>query len=281
MPAGPANSAPVASGVSSAIKRSACVTSSNFMHSTAVVAPAQPFPSDPALAGKKPKSRPAGLIAPTATVKQGDSLAPAADSRFASVRPTARPAALVQVAAVAPELTATNLTAANLTAANGSLAANGIQPVASAFALAVSPKPAARPSGLSRAVDAAVTAALQAPQVEATLQTASAAVAPAAPAAPEAQTEPDGASNAPDLPTNASVAKQATVRRGINTNRLALLGVFGSESQRYALVRQPGSGVKKIVVGDTLDGGQVAAITAAGVQYQKAGRMVTLAMPTG
>ena len=113
------------------------------------------------------------------------------------------------------------------------------------------------------------------PQADATLQTASAIVAP------EAQTEPDVASKAPDLPTNASVAKQATVSRGIDTKHLALLGVFGSESQRYALIRQPGSGVKKIVVGDTLDGGRVAAITANAVQYQKAGRMVTLALPTG
>ena len=39
--------------------------------------------------------------------------------------------------------------------------------------------------------------------------------------------------------------------------------------------------VKKVKVGDTVDGGRIAAITATAVEYQKGGRMVTLSLPTG
>ncbi|MEO6300334.1 MAG: hypothetical protein ABIV25_15710 [Paracoccaceae bacterium] len=228
--------------------------------STAVVAAPQPFPSDPALAGKKPKARPADL-APATTAKQGEDLAPALDSRFATLRPQPRPAALT----VAPQTTA----------ADASLATNGVQATAAnRLVLAVSRKPAARPNGLNQAVDAAVAAAMNAPvpQPEPTVQASN---------APEAQSEPDTESPAPRLPTSASVAKQATDRHAINTGKLALLGVFGSASQRYAMIRQPNGGVKKIRVGDQIDGGRVAAITTNAVQYQKGGRMLTLQMPTG
>ncbi len=237
--------------------------------STAAAA-AGPVFSDPALAGKKPRARPAGLTTPTVTVKQGEDLAMAPGSRFASLRPQARPRGQTTAAT------------ATTTAAAASLAANGVQPVAnspvaaSQLAVAVSLKPAARPSGLDRAVEAAVAAAVKAPAPEPQVQdtvTAS--------AAPEVQAEPDSQATAPRLPTNASVAKQATDRRAINTRKIALLGVFGTASTRYAMVRQPGGGVKKVKVGDTIDGGRVAAITANAVQYQKGGRMLTLSLPTG
>ena len=247
--------------------------------STAAAAPAQIF-SDPALAGKKPRLRPAGLVAPTVTVKQGTDLATAPGSRFAALRPQARPLALTEAA---------NVTAAT-NAAAASFAANGVQPAAtnlpaaSQLAVATSLKPAARPSGLNQAVDAAVAAALKAPAQDASAQTADQQTASAqdsASAAADAQAEPDVQAPALRLPTNASVAKQATDRRAINTGKVALLGVFGTASQRYAMVRQPGGGVKKVQVGDTIDGGRIAAITNNAVQYQKGGRMLTLALPTG
>ena len=222
--------------------------------------------SDPALAGKKPKPRPAGLVDPATTAdQQGEALAPAPDSRFASARPQKRPAGLTRTAGAEP---------ANETAA-ASLAANGVQASTSALAVAVSRKPAARPSGMDQAVDAAVAAAVQAaePQPEEQAQTAS--------LAPEEQSEPEAEAAAPRLPTNASVAKQATTKDALNLSKVALLGIFGTASGRYAMVRQPGGGVKKVVVGDTIDGGRVAAITATALQYQKGGRMLTLTLPQG
>ncbi len=233
-----------------------------------------PFPSDPALAGKKPKTRPDGLIDPAATAKQGEALAPDPNSRFASLRPLKRPAAMTRAAEVAPAEDTTAVAASD--AASASLAANGINQSASALAVAVSKKPAARPSGMNQAVNAAVAAAVRAPEPN----TQVAAVA-AAPTAPEADSEPESEAVAPRLPTNASVAKQATDKNALNLSRVALLGIFGTASGRYAMVRQPGGKVKKVVVGDTLDGGRVAAISANAVQYQKGGRMVTLSLPTG
>ncbi len=236
---------------------------------------AEPIASDPALAGKKPKPRPAALVDPNATAgQQGEALAPAADSRFASARPQKRPAALTRIASAEPAATEV----VNEAAA-ASLAANGVQASTSALAVAVSRKPAARPSGMDQAVDAAVAAAVSAPdpepaaQPEARTQTAS--------LAPEEQVEPEVEAPAPRLPTNASVAKQATVKNALNLSRVSLVGIFGTSSGRYALVRQPGGGVKKVVVGDTIDGGKIAAISATAVQYQKGGRMLTLSLPKG
>ena len=230
---------------------------------------------DPALAGKKPRLRPAELVvSPETATQQGEvaapastpELAPGQDSRFASVRPQKRPGALTQTAAVEPEV-------ANEAAA-ASLAANGVQASTSALAVVVSKKPAARPSGMDQAVEAAVAAAVRAPEPEAQPEQQAA-------AAPEAEPEPEVEAAAPSLPTNASVAKQATVKNALNLSRVSLLGIFGTSSGRYAMIRQAGGGVKKIKVGDTLDGGRVAAISATEVQYQKGGRMVTLSLPTG
>ena len=235
-----------------------------------VLPPVETAVPDPALAGKKPKPRPASLLDPAATAEQqGEVLAPAPDSRFAAARPQRRPDALTQTASAAPVTEAANQAAA------ASLALGGVK--ASTATLAVSKKPAARPSGMDQAVDAAVAAAVaaavRAPEPEPLVQTAS--------LAPEEQSEPEAEAPAPRLPTSASVAKQATTKDALNLSRLALLGIFGTASGRYALVRQPGGGVKKIVVGDTIDGGRVAAITASAVQYQKGGRMLTLALPKG
>jgi hypothetical protein len=250
----------------------------------------EPFPSDPTLADKRPKPRPETLgDTAAATAKQGEAASDALSSRLASLRPRARPGAMTTAATQ----TATPQEELANTAAAASLALNTVQP--SALAVSVSKKPAARPSGLDQAVDAAVAAAVRksAPQQPAALprQTASAApaasaaktasVAPAASAAPEAQSEPEVQTAARSLPTNASVARQATTKDALNLSRVALLGVFGTASGRYAMVRQPGGSVRKVVVGDRLDGGQVAAITANAVQYQKGGRIVTLSLPTG
>ena len=103
----------------------------------------------------------------------------------------------------------------------------------------------------------------------------------AAPAAPEDDGEPEVASAAPSIPTKASVAKQATFKNAINLSKVNLIGVYGTSSNRHALIRQANGRFKKVKVGDKIDGGQIAAITASEVRYKKGGKMVTLAMPKG
>lgn len=220
-------------------------------------------PADPALAGKRPQSRPAELAA-----AEEEPAAP--EALVTSLHPLARPASLGPVVAsvLAPD------TGADPAASNASLAANG-------FALALSPKPPARPSSLSRSVDSAVEDALNqtsAPQAKAA---ASKTQLASANLAPEPLDEPELESPAPSLPTSASVAKQATTKNALPTNKVALLAVFGTPSTRFAMIRQGNGAVKKVKVGDALDGGKVAAITANSVQYQKGGRILTLSLPTG
>ena len=83
------------------------------------------------------------------------------------------------------------------------------------------------------------------------------------------------------MPTKASVAKNATFANAINLGKTNLIGVYGTPSKRYALIRLGSGQYKKVRVGDRVDGGTVAAITESEVRYKKGGRMVALAMPRG
>ena len=85
----------------------------------------------------------------------------------------------------------------------------------------------------------------------------------------------------PSVPSSASVARSATVRNAIALNRVSLVGVFGTPSNRRALVRLPNGRYEKVSVGNRLDGGRVTSIGEAELRYQKSGRTVTLKMPSG
>ncbi|WP_101068563.1 hypothetical protein [Roseovarius salinarum] len=86
---------------------------------------------------------------------------------------------------------------------------------------------------------------------------------------------------APEQPTRASVAKQATERNRINLRRINLIGVYGETADRRALVRLANGRYRKVKVGDELDGGRVAAIGAEQLRYVKRGQSVILRMPQG
>ena len=236
-------------------------------------APATPFPSDPALANARPLSRPAALVPPPASdaaqINGAVSVAPAADSRIASLRPQTRPPAVLS----AGEQARVASQGASLAAASTLVAANN---TISDTAIAVSRKPQSRPADMSRAVEAAVAAAVRQPEPAAEPEPEQ----QAAITAPEADSEPEIATAMPALPVKASVAKAATYVNAINLSKINLIGVYGTSSSRYALVRQSNGKYKKVKVGDTLDGGRVAAITASELRYQKGGRMVTLDLPT-
>ncbi|MFL4470671.1 hypothetical protein ACERZ8_12555 [Tateyamaria armeniaca] len=85
----------------------------------------------------------------------------------------------------------------------------------------------------------------------------------------------------PSIPSSASVTREATVRNAINLRRVNLIGVYGTPSNRRALVRLPNGRYKKVEVGDRFDGGRVSAIGDAELRYQKGGRNVVLKMPQG
>ncbi|MEE9388777.1 MAG: hypothetical protein V3U96_09200 [Paracoccaceae bacterium] len=124
-----------------------------------------------------------------------------------------------------------------------------------------SPLPKIRPANFAATVQSARDAAQKA-AVNSALQNATAAVA---------------APSAPTIPTTASVAREATIENAINlSSRVNLIGVYGSSSDRRALVRLKSGRYVKVQIGDRLDGGKVAAIDGTKLQYIKGGRLVTL-----
>ncbi len=98
-------------------------------------------------------------------------------------------------------------------------------------------------------------------------------------AAPQSQEQPQAA--APRVPSSASVARAATARNAVNLRQVNLIGVYGSPSNRRALVRLSNGSYQKVKVGDRLDGGRVSAIGSGEVRYSKRGQPVVLRMPSG
>lgn len=101
-------------------------------------------------------------------------------------------------------------------------------------------------------------------------------------AAPEDEgDEASAPTTAPNIPTNAKVSREATLKNAIKLNRVNLLGVYGSGSKKRALIRLSNGKRQMVSVGDTLDGGKVAAIGDTELRYVKRGQSVVLTIPKG
>lgn len=218
--------------------------------------------ADPALAGKRPERRP-------------DALAPqiASDPALAGKLPLARPDAILQ---------------AGLEADNAALIASAtlatVNAPRSPLAVTISRLPVPRPSNLNTTIaapqDLVVTDPV-APEVAAPEVTAPEVSASDNAAAPlEADNEPEVVAAKSSGPRTV-VSKNATYKNAINLSKINLIGVYGSQANRYALVRQSNGRFKKVYVGDRFDGGLVAAITENELRYSKSGRMLALQMPKG
>ena len=195
---------------------------------------------------------------------------PEPDPALAGRKPLARPASVVAAAASALAAPEPDPATTEPDIATGTR-----------FAVASSRRPAARPRDFDRAVEAAVAAAVR--------SAADPALAPAPqPDPPQQETaaapteeidEPEPVAAAPNIPTRASVAKQATIANAIPLNKVVLMGVFGSSSNRRALVRMGRDRYIKVTVGDRLDGGKVTAISSDKLSYEKGGRTHVLQLP--
>lgn len=186
---------------------------------------------------------------------------------LAAIRPAIRPVSLVQprAALVAPpaENTETAQTEPAVILDN-----------ATKLAVVASLTPPGRPAGFAAVVQRVQREAARAhptPEPEAEEDEEPETVVTAAVAAPRA----------PPVPSSASVARQATVRDAINIHKINLIGVYGSSSQRRALIRLASGKYVKVEVGDRVDGGRVAAIGDGELRYIKRGRNITLKMPKG
>lgn len=246
--------------------------------------PAATFTPDATFAGNRPQRGPQALAPPVATdgpvvpaATEEEGALPVEETtatEFVSRRPPARPRTVAAAAEAAEAERTRQLAEASAAAAQAaSLAA------AEATQLAQAPtrRPAARPASIARnAQVAAATAA--AAQVARIAPPAAAATNTARPS-DEDDGEPEVTRAAPNIPTRASVARQATVTRAINLGRINLIGVSGTANSRQALVRESGGRMVRVKVGDRLDGGQVTAISQSELRYQKRGQTVSLSMP--
>jgi len=175
-------------------------------------------------------------------------------SELALIRPTLRPASIQEEVAAEAAAAAT--------------AANEEPPVESTSesAIVASLSPTLRPANFSRTVEKALEEALKNPP---------------APATNPAPAPNVAAAVVPSIPSRASVAKQATERNAINLSKVNLIGIYGSPSDRRALVRLRNGRYVKVEIGDRVDGGRVAAIGDNELRYVKGGRNITLKMPKG
>lgn len=237
--------------------------------------PDLPF-ADPALAGFSPRQRPANIAERAERLKLGGYTL----SELAARRPSLRPEAVIAAARVAAREAAKAAEDARIAAeqkakAQSEAIAAAVEEAAKAEAAAIAlaaasipkgAKPAPRPRNFDRIV-----ARAKKPDV----QTASASTASAGPAVAR------GSRVRPSGPTTNSVARAATDNNAISLGQVSLVGVFGTSSNRRALVRLPSGRFKKVSIGDRVDGGRVAAIGASELRYTKSGRTLTLTMPKG
>jgi Tfp pilus assembly protein PilP len=219
---------------------------------------AQPEPSLSALSAIRPLLRPDNLAESNERAQLGG----LSRNELAGMRPRARPDTLAAVALALREADEAEAAADEADAFDS----------ATEQAIATSLKPLARPRDFASTVDSTRQAQQppqQQPQAQPQQQVASAATL-----APQRNA-------APQIPSSASVAQQATVRGALNLRQVNLIGVYGQPSNRRALVRLSNGRYQKVQVGDRLDGGRVRAIGESELSYVKGNRSIVLTMPRG
>ncbi len=231
-------------------------------------------PPDPALAGFRPLERPANLLEQI----EREVLGGFTRLELAAFRPEPRPLAAQERAA---ELRAASLASVDaISKAVEEAQEEALEPpepdgpiTSSALSerdvsILATFRPSQRPQGLTR-VAARIRAARTTPQT------------PTATARATGPAVNSSSRVSPTGPISTTVARAATDNDAISLGRVALVGVFGTTNNRRALVRMPNGRFKKVTVGDSVDGGRVAAIGEAQLKYTKGGRTVTLTMPQG
>jgi len=203
----------------------------------------------------RPSARPGGLAEANERARLGGF----SSTELAALRPSVRPLSL-------QEQRAGILTRPETEQGEGATGeADFENDHATELAVAASRAPSGRPGNFSSVIQKALEEAATS-QPETGQNTEVAAVA---------------APRVPSIPTRASVAKEATVQNAINLKKVNLIGIYGSPSDRRALVRLSSGKYVKVEVGDRVDGGRVAAIGDGELRYIKRGRNITLKMPKG
>ena len=81
--------------------------------------------------------------------------------------------------------------------------------------------------------------------------------------------------------TKKSIVKLATTKNAVDKRKLNLLSIYSRGSEKRAIVMFPTGQTKLVKVGDSLDGGRVAAIGTSEIRYIKSGNNLVLRIPEG
>ncbi|WP_298494038.1 hypothetical protein [uncultured Maritimibacter sp.] len=249
----------------------------------AALDPATTADPTPGLADVRPRTRPENL----AELNERAQLGGQTLAELAQSRPRARPENLdttLPTALADAETAATIDATVQLAAADAAVelaAADTAVELTNATDLAVaqSVRPGARPANFQDLVARAAAVAAAPPDTrQAAVENAPSAQDPADDGEPEVI-----AAAAPsNIPTSASVARSATMKNALNLRQVNVIGIYGSNSSRRALVRMSNGRYVKVAVGDRLDGGRVTSISASRVIYQKGNRQFALdVLPLG
>lgn len=280
-----------------ALKRFKPKTRPATVESAAAVAATAPAPQPAPAAAEPPKA----TEAETATAAAPVAPLSAEAQRLAAQRPSTRPSAVERSAEAAAAAAEAEAAKAEAEAQAAKAAAEA---GATAQAVSVSRRPAARPRSFKTSVEQAlalaiaaepepvIAAAAPAPAPAPVIATPAPAPQKAAPAAPQRSVatapepaveldEPEPTLPTKQMPTSASVAKQATEQNALALREMNLIGVYGASGNRRALIRMPNGRFVKVAVGDRLDGGRVTAIGDGQLSYQKGSRTLMLKMLKG
>ena len=166
----------------------------------------------------------------------------------------------VSLDALRPQRRPTDLVPPEVIAAAEAADAIAADPDATPEAVAISLRPSARPSDVTERARAILAAAGSGRQAE------------------DQASETAVAAAQPEIPSSASVARQATQTNAISLNEINLIGVFGAPENRRALVRLSSGRRVRVGVGDRLNGGQVTAIDENQLHYTRRGRNEVLSI---
>lgn len=226
------------------------------------------LPGGVALTDLNPPTRPASIVAQ----------APEPLPEYAGLRPAPRPEGLAPEGATsaAPEEPAPDPEAA-LAQTLASIVEGAGDPLATATAqaVAVARRPDARPTNFARVVEQ------QTARLARATETAAQQAAPASLGTPEesAETQAEEVEVAAAVPSGdvpRSVSEAATIENAMALREINLIGVYGTPNDRRALVRLENGRYVRVSVGDSLDGGQVSAISDSALNYVRRGRTITL-----
>ncbi len=211
-------------------------------------------PVDPRHSARKPKTRPADILAKAEAKRQAAEAV--ADAAASAARAEAE-AAEKAIAAASPQAVASSRQPVPRSAAAVAAAAKAKQAADAAI-------PPVDNSAVEAALAEAQTTAEPDPEPE--------------PASTQEVDEPEPQEGIATLPTTRTVSKKSTLANAIDLGDINLIGIYGSSANRRALVRMPNGRYIKVQVGDRLDGGKVAAITDNELRYVKRGKTYALKM---